>query len=560
MGTLYLKDAEIPCRKRIVFLGDSITDNGLYITFIESYFLQNKPDSELSFINLGVNSETVSGLSEEAHPWPRPCLFDRIHRALQESKPDWIVLCYGMNDGVYQPFSEERFQAYQDGIRSAVSIGKQYAEKLIVMTPPPYDHASKMVHAHSGMDAEESFSWKWPYPGYNEVLRRYADWILTLPSDGVSDAAINIFDPLLKDLEQVRGVQPDLVCGDGIHPNARGHWIMAKTLLRRLFAITLEREPDYVETPETVPWYGSVLQRHRLLSSAWKEHVGHTNPGKARALPLEEALVLAAALRRDIIAIAADISVQANPAGLKTSEWNGYPRLDFYYNGREVIVIQPVREAEGKPWVWRTEFFGAFDYADRVLLQQGWHIVYIRLSHMYGCPSALKTMEAFRSYVVAVFGLASGMALFGFSRGGLYAAGYALMYPGHVNVLYLDAPVLDIRSWPGGMGKGTGSPEQWEECLAIYGINEEEAAHTESHLLRNLERLAASKIPVLLIAGDADMTVPYEENGERFQRLYREAGGTIHVIVKEKVGHHPHSLASPDPIVEFIIEYTNQCF
>jgi hypothetical protein len=33
-----------------------------------------------------------------------------------------------------------------------------------------------------------------------------------------------------------------------------------------------------------------ILQRQQLLGSAWKEHVGHINPSKKEALPLELAL------------------------------------------------------------------------------------------------------------------------------------------------------------------------------------------------------------------------------------------------------------------------------
>lgn len=54
MGTLFLRGGDLPQAKRIVFVGDSITDNGLYIAFMEAYFLQHMPERELTFVNLGV--------------------------------------------------------------------------------------------------------------------------------------------------------------------------------------------------------------------------------------------------------------------------------------------------------------------------------------------------------------------------------------------------------------------------------------------------------------------------------------------------------------------------
>ncbi|MBW7460494.1 hypothetical protein K0U00_41170, partial [Paenibacillus sepulcri] len=117
MKPLFEQDSRVPLSKRIVFLGDSITDEGTYIAYMDAYFRQHMPEHDMTLINLGVNSETASGLSEPDHPFPRPCIHDRLGRALQESRPDWVVLCYGMNDGIYYPFSEERFQAYRQGVQ-----------------------------------------------------------------------------------------------------------------------------------------------------------------------------------------------------------------------------------------------------------------------------------------------------------------------------------------------------------------------------------------------------------------------------------------------------------
>ncbi|MNI10559.1 GDSL-like Lipase/Acylhydrolase [compost metagenome] len=287
--------------QRIVFLGDSNTDNGLYIAYLDAYFMLHKPETELVLINLGVSSETVSGLSEAPHPWPRPCLHDRINRALEESRPDCVVLCYGMNDGIYHPLSEERFKAYRNGLTEAIRLAKQAAKQVIVMTPPPYDHWTKTQKDGYEPGDENEYSWKSPYPGYNEVLHSYADWVLSLEAEGKVDIAVDIFNPIMNNLQLIRVDQPEYTMGDGIHPNAAENWIIAKTLLGRIFDITFEKTPDYVHTPDTVSWFPLVLQRHRLLSSAWKEHVGHTNVNKADALPLDEAEIQGELIRKSIM-------------------------------------------------------------------------------------------------------------------------------------------------------------------------------------------------------------------------------------------------------------------
>src|SRR6188508_1752501 len=111
--------AMLPGAKRVLILGDSITHGGQYVEFIEAYFVTRFPSRRIEFINLGLPSETVSGLSEPGHAggqFPRPDLHERLDRVLEKAKPDIIFACYGMNDGIYHPYSEERAAAFQNGI------------------------------------------------------------------------------------------------------------------------------------------------------------------------------------------------------------------------------------------------------------------------------------------------------------------------------------------------------------------------------------------------------------------------------------------------------------
>ncbi|MCS7464404.1 GDSL-type esterase/lipase family protein [Paenibacillus doosanensis] len=562
MGTMFQRNADVPRSLTVAFLGDSITDNGRYIALMHAYFSEHIPDWDMRLINLGVSSETASGLSEPDHPFPRPCVHERLEAALQASRPDWVVVCYGMNDGIYHPFSEERFAAYKDGMSRLIAQIRGSGAQAIVMTPPPFDVRSVRGEVVSGSSDEgempqhlPSYSWKQPYASYDDVLKRYAEWCLSLGEE--ADAVVNIRDPLLRDMKKMREQDPEYSSGDGIHPNPRGHWVIVKTLLGRMFNITLERMPEHAlladaELPE---WFALTLRRHRLLGAAWKEHVGHTNPNKAAdALPLAEAMKQGEELQRRIVALAAEYHRMTDT---KVSEWNGYPRTDFTVHGREAIVIAPHVPAAGRPWIWRTEFFGAFDYADRALLAQGWHIAYCRLSHMYGCPGAVERMERFREQVRERFALAPQAALFGFSRGGLYAVHYAAAHPERVLALYLDAPVLDIRSWPGGLGQGPGSAAEWEDCLAVYGLTEQTAPQFDGNPLDRLRPIAEAGIPILLISGDQDVEVPLEENAALMAYRMLELGGKTTLIVKPGGGHHPHSLEQPQPIVDFITEAWN---
>src|SRR6266576_7102721 len=91
-------------KQRIVFLGDSNTYAGKYIAYLDAYLCTRFPDKRFELINLGLPSETVSGLSEPDHPYPRPNVHERIAAALAKTKPNIVVACYGMNDGICYPF------------------------------------------------------------------------------------------------------------------------------------------------------------------------------------------------------------------------------------------------------------------------------------------------------------------------------------------------------------------------------------------------------------------------------------------------------------------------
>lgn len=226
-------------------------------------------------------------------------------------------------------------------------------------------------------------------------------------------------------------------------------------------------------------------------------------------------------------------------------------RIEFSLNGRNAILIFPDQPAPGRPWVWRTEFLGAFDDADRALLARGWHIAYLRASDLYGCPEAIEAMFDFYRHLTAEYAFSPFPVLFGFSRGGLYAVNFALAHPGCYAALYLDAPVLDIRSWPGGMGRAERCPREWEECLRCYGLTEETSVCFDQNPIDRANDPALKDAKILIVAGLADRTVPYEENGAIFAAQRRVAGETVETILKPDCDHHPHSLSDPAPIVRF---------
>jgi pimeloyl-ACP methyl ester carboxylesterase len=153
-------------------------------------------------------------------------------------------------------------------------------------------------------------------------------------------------------------------------------------------------------------------------------------------------------------------------------------------------------------------------------------------------------------------GLAKKATLVGISRGGLYAYRFASEFPERVAVIYGDAAVADFKSWPGGKGKGKGSKGDWAAVLKCYGFKDEtEALAYPGNPVDRLEPLAKAKVALIHVVGDADDVVPPAENAAIIEERYKALGGITQTINKPGVGHHPHGLADPAPVVKFIIEH-----
>jgi pimeloyl-ACP methyl ester carboxylesterase len=116
--------------------------------------------------------------------------------------------------------------------------------------------------------------------------------------------------------------------------------------------------------------------------------------------------------------------------------------------------------------------------------------------------------------------------------------------------------VCDFKSWPGGKGKGKGSPGDWKACLAAYGFADEAAALAyQGNPIDALAPLAKAGVALIHVVGDADDVVPPAENAAIVEQRYRALGGTIEVIHKPTCGHHPHGLDDPQPVVDFILRH-----
>lgn len=248
---------------------------GDYVTFVE-YFLEKKyPAASFDVISIGLASETTSCLSEKTHPFPRPCLQNRLQRALNLVKPQVVVACYGMNDGIYHPQSAERMRAFEQGIEKLIATANKSGSEVVLLTPPPFDALPVKEKVVPG--SAPDFGFMVPYEGYDSVLADYAHWEMQLPKSEAT--VIDLHTPMDAYLAEQRKTEPDFSFAkkDGIHPDAAGHLLMAQIVLRGLGVLAATRDLQAeLKIVEADPLYALIKEQREERSDGWLKYVGYT--------------------------------------------------------------------------------------------------------------------------------------------------------------------------------------------------------------------------------------------------------------------------------------------
>lgn len=238
------------------------------------------------------------------------------------------------------------------------------------------------------------------------------------------------------------------------------------------------------------------------------------------------------------------------------AEWNGYEILEMEFEGYPAKIILP-KESNGNLML-KTEYWDAFPEAVELpLLERGFYLCYIQNENRFGTNSDLDRKARFVRFVQDRYGLHEKCVPVGMSCGGLFAIKFAARYPEMVSCLYLDAPVVNYMSWPCGFGIAQDVPEEQSEILNALGLKSiSELLAYRDMPLDHLETLVNHKIPVVMVTGDSDRTVPYCENGILLEKMYKDAGMEMKVYVKPGGDHHPHGLKDSARVVEFIVDKT----
>ena len=125
--------------------------------------------------------------------------------------------------------------------------------------------------------------------------------------------------------------------------------------------------------------------------------------------------------------------------------------------------------------------------------------------------------------------------------------------PEWIQGIYLDAPVMNLLSCPCNLRKGNGVP--FEEYVHFTGRTLVDMLSYREHPIDKMHILAKHKIPVVMVAGDSDSVVPYDENGALLEKYYKQCGLPIDVFIKKGADHHPHVLENPCIVADIVEKF-----
>jgi lysophospholipase L1-like esterase len=199
---------------RVVFYGDSITDQRLYTLYVETYVLTRFPRLDTSFVHSGWGGDRVSGGGGGA-------IDVRLERDVIPYQPTVMTIMLGMNDGGYRAFDESIFAKYTQGYQHIVeSVQKALPQiRFTLIQPSPFDDVTRAPNFEGG---------------YNAVLIRYGEWVKDY-AQRIGATVADLNSPVVAVLEKAKAADPKLaqrIVPDRVHPGPDGHLIMAEALLR----------------------------------------------------------------------------------------------------------------------------------------------------------------------------------------------------------------------------------------------------------------------------------------------------------------------------------------
>jgi lysophospholipase L1-like esterase len=312
--TFALKDGD-----RVVFYGDSITDQRLYTTFTETYVVTRFPKLNVNFVHSGWGGDRVTGGGGGP-------IDLRLRRDVFAYKPTVMTIMLGMNDASYRSFDEKIFETYAKGYERIIeSVKKELPGiRITVIQPSPFDDVTQPPRFESG---------------YNAVLVRYSQFVKELAGkENLTVADLNA--PVVAALEKAKAADAELakkIIPDRVHPGPGGHLLMAAELLKAW------RAPAVVSAVE-------IDAKAKRVADSKNTKVSDLTVGNEIAWSqLDEALPMPVDMNDPVIALAVKSSDFIQALNQQTLKVSGLSVADYVLkiDGDEIGAFSKDQLAEG---------------------------------------------------------------------------------------------------------------------------------------------------------------------------------------------------------------------
>src|ERR1022692_3695585 len=189
---------------------------------------------------------------------------------------------------------------------------------------------------------------------------------------------------------------------------------------------------------------------------------------------------------------------------------------------RRCIVVVPKAAAPGNPWSWRGCYWDHQPQTEIELLKRSFHIAYTSADQNLK-PG--RQWDAWYEFLTESHGFSKKPVMEGAGGAAREAYAWAIENPDKVSCIYAENPVMHSNT-------------------------------AKTQPLDKLAPLAKAGVPLLHVCGNLD---PYfKDNTQVLEKLYKKLGGEIKVIIKKGEGHYPLPPKDPKPVVELIIQNSQQ--
>jgi lysophospholipase L1-like esterase len=192
---------------RIVFLGDSITEQYQYSSDIELYLTTRFPRGGMVFINAGIGGDTATGGAR------------RFAEHVLAEKPTALTIDFGMNDGGYGGFNPQNARTYIEKTEEMLKAAQQAGVRVALISPNAVEVRVR-PNLKTYLETQQKF-----YAPLKELAEKYK-------APFVDQYAVTrkVLDKIAADGANVHPFP------DGVHTNGPGGLLMAHTILAGLQA------------------------------------------------------------------------------------------------------------------------------------------------------------------------------------------------------------------------------------------------------------------------------------------------------------------------------------